>query len=490
MNKKMIFIIIGILISYTIIDAIAIGNNHEISKISSLIPEDSYQLDILNKTLSNEEFPLSTAHPPIRIIGEDDFSSENGVTRGDGTKDNPYIIELLRIEATSFWLHLNTFLNWIEQSDLDNKMEYFVNIPICGIYLKDTAKHVIIRNNHLRNWNGESRELIQIAGITLVNASNVTIEKNIFENNYRGVNFENVQRVTKEINNSVHTFHEEYDSVFCTIKNNTFITNDNEGLFLQFLTHSEIIGNDFSGNGCGIRSNVCKVIINNNSFYSNGNGFISTQYDFSTIKYNTFISNGNAIYCSESSSSNPIGSNPLIAYNYFEGNSAGVFITTNYPNIENNTFYKNNYGIMNMGASRLPIRIVDNNISENKWMAISFRGACIIDHNRIVSNGEGGISITGNVTITNNIIALNHGHGLSISSDDRYPAVHYNNIFNNTGKGINCKPSSDLPTNATMNYWGSPDGPGGYGSGNGDEIDEFILYDPWLSEMNYQAGPR
>ena len=118
-----------------------------------------------------------------------------------------------------------------------------------------------------------------------------------------------------------------------------------------------------------------------------------------------------------------------------------------------------------MGASRLPIRIVDNNISENKWMAISFRGPCIIDHNRIVSNGEGGISITG-VTITNN------------------------NIFNNTGKGINCKPSSDLPTNATMNYWGSPDGPGGYGSGNGDEIDEFILYDPWLSEMNYQAGPR
>ena len=151
MNKKMIFIIIGILISYTIIDAIAIGNNHEISKISSLIPEDSCQLDILNKTLSNEEFPLYTAHLPIRIIGEDDFSSENGVTGGDGTKDNPYIIELLKIEATSFWLHLNTFLNWIEQSDLDNKWEYFVNIPICGIYLKDTAKHVIIRNNHLRN---------------------------------------------------------------------------------------------------------------------------------------------------------------------------------------------------------------------------------------------------------------------------------------------------------------------------------------------------
>lgn len=330
----------------------------------------------------------------------------------------------------------------------------------------------------------------KLQALPLVNASNVTIEKNIFENNYRGVNFENIQRVIKVINNSVHTFHKEYNSGFCRVKNNTFMTNDNEGLFLNFLTHSEIIGNDFSENGCGIRSNFCEVIIDNNSFFSNGNGVISTQYDFSSIKYNTFISNGNAIYCSESSSSNPIGSNPLIAFNYFEENSAGVFIITNYPNIENNTFYNNNYGIMNMGASRLSVRIVDNNISENKWMAISFRGPCIIDHNRIVSNGEGGISITGNVTITNNIIALNRGHGLSISGKERNPVVHYNNIFDNTEKGINCKPSSDLPINATMNYWGSPNGPGGYGLGNGDEIDEFIYYDPWLSEMNYQAGPR
>ena len=44
---------------------------------------------------------------PIYITDNDGFTQEKGVTGGDGTKDNPYIIEGWNIEGTSFWKMIN-----------------------------------------------------------------------------------------------------------------------------------------------------------------------------------------------------------------------------------------------------------------------------------------------------------------------------------------------------------------------------------------------
>ncbi len=43
--------------------------------------------------ISTEELSIRAVHDPINIVGDDGFTEENGVSAGNGTADNPYIIE-------------------------------------------------------------------------------------------------------------------------------------------------------------------------------------------------------------------------------------------------------------------------------------------------------------------------------------------------------------------------------------------------------------
>jgi parallel beta-helix repeat protein len=69
-------------------------------------------------------FPLNSLgsgnHAPIRIIGNDQFTEENGVTGGSGTEEDPYIIE-----------------NWVIVKDGSASQ---------GIFINNTDKHFIIKN--------------------------------------------------------------------------------------------------------------------------------------------------------------------------------------------------------------------------------------------------------------------------------------------------------------------------------------------------------
>lgn len=490
-----------ILLTYIILNAVCVStiqsitdkfheeNNDYYSKymipISKPLPNNLISEMI---TSTNENV---TTHRPIRIIGDNGFSEKNGVIGGTGDKDNPYIIEHWEIQGTPFWRFINQVLHVLEQSLLDNKLVYFVNIPICGIYLKDTTKHVILRNNYIFNWTGTQRDLLQIAGITLINASNVTIESNTFYNNNLGVNIENAQWIIKKFENYTQRFIQCYNSMFLIIQDNIFTLNSEAALVLYSTNKSQIIRNTFSQNECGIRLATSNMSIEQNQIVSNGNGILCTQTDFSTINNNTIMSNGNGIYCAESGP-DLIGSNPKITGNYITGNAAGIYICTNYPVITNNSIIGNKFGIMNMGLSELPVIIVDNEIKENEW-GIDYIGSCIIEHNLVTLNDEG-ISIRGNASVNQNIISFNNGNGISCGSAniqgyEMVPNIHYNNIINNTLMGIHWKTSSTW-IDATFNYWGSADGPSGYGPGSGDEVDQQIIFEPWLSEMSQQAGPR
>lgn len=59
------------------------------------------------------------SHDPIHIVNNGEFTAENGVTDGSGTKEDPYIVE-----------------GW----------DIFADIPQDGIRIDDTDKHFIIRN--------------------------------------------------------------------------------------------------------------------------------------------------------------------------------------------------------------------------------------------------------------------------------------------------------------------------------------------------------
>jgi len=81
---------------------------------------------------------------------------------------------------------------------------------------------------------------------------------------------------------------------------------------------------------------------------------------------------------------------------------------------------------------------------------------------------------------------------LEVYSQDN--TAHYNNIYNNTDYGIDASDNDDYTINATNNYWGAASGP--YHAvnntqGEGDNITDFVEFDPWLEEvMNWPPKAR
>jgi hypothetical protein len=81
-------------------------------------------------------------HSPIRIIGNDQFTIENGVTGGSGTEVDPYIIE-----------------NWIIVDD-DSAPH--------GIFINNTTAYFIIKNCTISGFHhpDEFRQGIQLSEVT------------------------------------------------------------------------------------------------------------------------------------------------------------------------------------------------------------------------------------------------------------------------------------------------------------------------------------
>jgi len=88
---------------------------------------------------------------------------------------------------------------------------------------------------------------------------------------------------------------------------------------------------------------------------------------------------------------------------------------------------------------------------------------------------------TSTATITGMTIT-NAGHGIRIASDAVASQVsaHFNNITANTDYGVKNDAASTV--NATRNYWGAADGPGGHGPGSGDKVSTNVTYSPWYTD--------
>ncbi len=109
---------------------------------------------------SNAAAATLTTHDPIRIDGDGDFTSGNGVSNpgAAGTALNPYIIEDWNI--------------------------YGGGEGYC-IYVGNTTKHFVIRNCELYDASGNSAQYFWNSGIALFNVINAKIENNnIYDNEY------------------------------------------------------------------------------------------------------------------------------------------------------------------------------------------------------------------------------------------------------------------------------------------------------------------
>jgi parallel beta-helix repeat protein len=276
-----------------------------------------------------------TPHSTILITRNDDFTSENGVTSGNGTKLEPFIIG-----------------DWEINSSYGD-----------GIEIRDTTAFFIIHNVYIHSISGN------YYGMSLINVANGKIEKNEIMNNNYGINLENTTDITIVNNNIKENIYGIFfkessyinfnnnklranliiginlvDSTNNEIIENEVISNHQRGISLEFSSNNNIVDNIVSLNnwdGIYIEQSTSNKIISNN-ITSNGKGGI---YLFSSksniIEENRVVSNGNqGINLGVSSDSNVIITNN-VSLNYY-----GVYIVTSKGNkIYHNNFINNTFQV-------------------------------------------------------------------------------------------------------------------------------------------------
>jgi len=137
----------------------AIDSLHDANQIGTLqqIPE---QVPSENEVFSEIRnlTGLNIPHPPIYINGNENFTVANGVTDGNGTKTDPYIIE-----------------NW-------NISKPTSGTSTGGIYIGDTTKYFIVRNCYISDF-VDFRQF----GVYLFNNSYGEVQNCLIENNFYGM---------------------------------------------------------------------------------------------------------------------------------------------------------------------------------------------------------------------------------------------------------------------------------------------------------------
>lgn len=160
------------------------------------------------------------------------------------------------------------------------------------------------------------------------------------------------------------------------------------------------------------------------------------------------------------------------------------------PTISNCTISHNIDGIY-IDCNAYHPKIVNNLIHNNSQSAVNDYGSegAVITGNIIEHNPNGvyfpyrfTITDISTPTITDNIFRYN-GDGIDFWSDYVYPvAVSNNQFYDNIEYGLS-KFSWSHYIDATNNWWGSADGPGGVGPGSGDNVSGNVLYDPWIGKV-------
>ncbi|MEJ2248565.1 MAG: NosD domain-containing protein [Candidatus Lokiarchaeota archaeon] len=207
-------------------------------------------------------------HDSITILGNNQFTSEKGVTKGNGSITSPYIIE-----------------NWIINGENSSS----------NIYIFYTTAYFIIRNCTL--FNGTNSDLG--GGIKLEQVKNGLIYNNtIVSNNGNGISL-----IYNSCNNSIKEniikdnrkfgIFNYYNSNNTIIKDNTIENNNFEGIEGYFSSGMKINHNIFKDNREGIylESNEQNCVISQNFFLINtqntatDNGQLNTWYNNSLGNY-------------------------------------------------------------------------------------------------------------------------------------------------------------------------------------------------------------
>ncbi|MDI6916711.1 MAG: right-handed parallel beta-helix repeat-containing protein [Thermoplasmatales archaeon] len=393
-----------------------------------------------------------------------------------------------------------------------------------GIHLYSSSNNnqisncTIFNNSYDGIWLGGSSNNTQITHCTVYNnsdhgiwlclSSNNILRDNALENNtYNfGVHGYYVSHFCQDIDKS-NTI--KCKPIYYLIEQNSFIFDDTMNIgYLGLISCTNITVENLT-----LNSNMQGLLLANTS-YSNLTNCITYNNDYGVYLYSssnnqiancTISNNSDGGICLYSSSNNNITN--CIAYN----NQYGISLahSSNNNAIANCNMYNNDDGItlvFSSNNSQITNSNVYSNSKDGVWLVHSsnnqitdcaiynnyYDGICLerssnsqISSNHIYNNSEDGIRIgysSYNNLTANQIYNNCYGIELYYSSNNE---IHYNNIYNNTNYGIyNHDSDVEYQANATYNWWGSPDGPGDVGPGNGDKVTENVLYDPWFKDSS------
>ena len=417
-------------------------------------------------------------HPPIIIDGNDDFTSENGVTGGSGTENDPFIIE-----------------NWVIVNDSSTEN---------GIFINNTDAFFVIRNCSVYNYS----ELWHGRGILLSHVENGRIEDTTTYGNFYGIMVRSSSAYI-EIINCTSGYSDGWNSRGIECVGSSYISiissqfhNIYHGIHLSETPYGVIENSSiYNCSSIGIwimgDEKVHDYIINNSRIYNNHHGIdIGLNKRLNKAPGNIQISN-----CKIYDNGIP---KPGVANGF-----PGITISNLHDNIiiENCTIYHNWMGI---GITLTTNTIIRNcSIFNHSFgTAMLAQGIQIAltpgfnfktSHNEIthcdVFNNEVGI-LLGTLSkslIQNNNVFNNGFAGLTTSTLTR-SKIKDNNIHGNgffeAGDGVKITRLSyaDLRNN----WWGAEDGPMTFlNSGSGDSLYRWFgiaRFRPWATEPIADAG--
>ncbi len=404
-----------------------------------------------------------TPHDPIYIDGNENFTSTNGVTEGNGTPSNPYIIEGWEIDASS--AH--------------------------GIAIENTDAHFVIRDVHIHSGGPNYNRGVRLSnitdgrvenatlpnnwgGVTMYFSSNLTIRDNeVVSSNETGIAFHTCNNITVEGNNVSMTGQDGIVPMFSgnvTIVNNNVWDNEG-GVVVYQTTNISIRKNNVSSNEWGVVFEECdNITVDDNNVLENRIGIHLFYSPNVALRGNNISSNrwigviidasGNANLTDNGITEN--GQRGITSHHSnnltFQGNiisgnpNDGIYLLScENITIRNNSISKDSRGIFVEFSDN--IAIAGNDIS-NCTSCVdldSSNNASIVGNS--ISGIWGGIGIVNAsiVDIEDNHIGLFDGYGIFTGSVGNMTVSGNNISGNDLGIGFNFCDNTTISSNEILN---------------------------------------
>ena len=387
----------------------------------------------------------SELHPTIRIGSNDILSIFCDV--GNGTRENPYIIENFEIDAspgTGINISYTDAYLVIRNCTIFNGKEYAISVAraenviiennTCfsneiGICLAISDNITIIGNNCSRNGGD---------GINIENSDNILVANNTCNSNWIGIGTSgytlsnhNISVVSNECNFNefggiglFHVFGAGTGASAGVVENNTCNANNNTGIYTR-----ECNNLDINNNSCHDNRNYGMVLHYVENSTMEQNTLAHTEYGClivfcsnTTIQANTMNENHAGVYLSHSNQSKVIDNEFSQCGFLIETSKGNVFSGTNRVNGKPVIYHEDQHDIHIDGENAGQIMLVNcvDGIIENVEIANSTTGMSI--------------DASENIRVKNNVLQNQSYSGIYLQNSSRCTLT--SNLANNNWRGL------------------------------------------------------